>query len=168
MRIAQCLIPSNFVTVHSRILKKWMLCGRITNKIWLWVLSKICGRYELILIILHSNNSFHRERRHDNLAAIVIIIWSLLSLLTVAYLSLFRGSMIYSWAEKEETVEDLASQVCERINLQTINQSMHLLLLLTNQSIILLEESTYSIIFQPNIQIITLLLSMWEINSSNH
>jgi hypothetical protein len=47
--------------------------------------------------------------------------------------------MIYSWAEKEETVEDLASQVCERKNLQTINQSMHLLLLLTNQSIIFLE-----------------------------
>jgi hypothetical protein len=63
--------------------------------------------------------------------------------------------MIYSWAEKEETVEDLASQVCERLNLQTINQSISIHLLLTNQSIILL-EGKYSIIFQPNIQIITL------------
>jgi len=33
---------------------------------------------------------------------------------------MWRGSMVYSWAEKEETVEDLASQVscCQRKNIQ--------------------------------------------------
>jgi hypothetical protein len=58
--------------------------------------------------------------RYGNICAFVLI--SLTLLVMACYLIkniIYRGSMVYSWAEKEETVEDLASQVSchHRINI---------------------------------------------------